>query len=265
MKKLLALTTVLFLAFSLQAQYTVTKVVGNVKNLRTGEQLKTGSKMLETDKLKFSGNNDLVRLIILGKGAYVLQPNPKNYAEENTILEILKSSFHLNSKEGYLSGRAGNFEKLPDCFETEADRNEHVLIEKENAYLFDTDQFPIEGGSRFFLQITVGNQPPQLKTLTVKKDTLIILATDFGDAQTQAATVQLGYYSAEENSSKALISFKPYFAKAGELEDLMSTLIKAGKGLPAAQLEKEVYKEVYEALGKPGDISFSRSFKKMSR
>lgn len=266
MIRTIALLFVLFASLQGQAQYTVTKVVGTVKNLTRGEVLKTGSKMAETDKIQFSSANDLVRMIVLGKGAYVIQANPRAVQQENTILEILKSSLGVKSKEGYLSGRAGNFETIPDAFETEADRNTHTLLLPSNRFLLDTDRFPTGSGSRFFLQVTA-NGKTDIKPLRTQKDTLFLNHTDFeitAGTIDPKASYQLGYYSAEEQSSKALATLLPYFDRNNEMETLMQALAKEGKNLSAEILEKELYKEVYEALGKPSDIEFARVLKKVS-
>lgn len=245
------------------AQYTVTKVVGKVKNTTNGEMLKTGSKMSETDKLQFSGPSDLVRLIVLGKGTFVLQANPKAYEKESTVMEILKSSFHLNSKEGYLSGRAVNVETVPDAFETEVDYSDKNRIGPVNLYLFSEEDFPTNDGSRFFLQISTPGKSPVNHPLKTIKDTLILLDTDFsitGNTDLTNAEYKIGYFSKPENRSRSVASFKPYFDITHEMEEIIKVMISINATLDKSILQKECYKEIYEALGKPSDILFTRVF-----
>ena len=96
------------------AQYTVTKVKGTVTNKSSGELLRTGSKLKETDLLSFSSASDLIRVIVAGKGVFAISPSPKATRQGNIVIEMLKSTFHLQSKEGYLSGRAEAFEYIPE-------------------------------------------------------------------------------------------------------------------------------------------------------
>lgn len=264
MRTLLLFTGIVLSVFTVSAQYTVTKVVGKVKNLTNGEILKTGSKMSDNDKLQFSGPSDLVRLIVLGKGTYVLQANPKAYTEENTVIEILKSNLHLKSKEGYLSGRAGNFETIPDAFETESGYNDKNRIAPQNKYLFDKEQYPVSDGSRFFIQIVEKDKPAVVKQLTTKADTLIINSADFktsGDAKNASFT--LGYFSKTGNNSQSLIELKPYFDTNNEMDAIIKVVMNASTKKDKSDIEKECYKEVYEALGKPSDIDYIKAFNKI--
>lgn len=262
MRKVLLAMVLLLAVVTVTAQYTVTKVVGKVKNITTGEMLKTGSKMSDNDKLQFSSATDLVRLIVLGKGTYVLQANPQAYAEESTVLEILKSNFHLKSKEGYLSGRAGNFENIPDAFETEADHNDKNRIAATNYYLFDKEEYPVSDGSRFFLQIAVPGETPVINQLSTKADTLILSLSNFKTKkEPKNVTYSLGYFSKQNNSSRSLIEINPYFDTSDEMDAIIKVVILVTTKTEKSDIEKECYKEIYEALGKPSDIDFTKSFK----
>ena len=76
-------------------QYTVTKVVGQVKNKSTGEQLKPGSKLKDDDMLEFSAPKDMVRVIVSGKGIYVLSPTPRTDNAPSAIVEMLKTTLKV--------------------------------------------------------------------------------------------------------------------------------------------------------------------------
>src|SRR5579864_2072073 len=114
MRKLILIVFFLFVLMKSFSQYTVTKVIGNVKKL-SGEGLKTGSTLSDNDVLLFSTPNDLVRVIVAGKGIYVINPSPKAEAKPDlpgTVMEVLKYTMHVKPKEGYLSGRSASTEAV---------------------------------------------------------------------------------------------------------------------------------------------------------
>ena len=252
----------LYHSIGTNAQYTVTKVVGAVKNATRNELLKTGSRISEKDKLLFSSPSDQVRIIIPGKGTSVLLANPKAIREENTVLEILKSSFHLKAKEGYLSGRAGNFESLPEAFETEIGFNQKNLISPQNKYPFNKEQFSVDDGSQFFLQVSLEGQSSVIRTLKTTGDTLLINAFDFKvpNADMKKAHFELGYYSKVKNSSQSLAAIQPYIDTTNEMQSIIKVVMQLYLQKEKSEIEKECYKEVYEALGKPSDLTFLKIF-----
>src|SRR6202008_3167449 len=259
---------VIILFFSLAvstgySQYTVTKVMGDVKK-KTGEKVTVGSKLKESDVLVFSTPEDKVRVIVTGKGTYVLTPSPTAAVEKKKLIEMLKSTLQIKSKEGYLSSRAQTIETVPEVFETIDSINSKNLIAKENYYLYDPRTYNIASGGKFFLQIEQEGQKPTIKPLKTRGDTLFINKADFDIGGNATATYKLGYFDKEENKSKAIVDIDPYFDQAGEMEKIIRVVasnssIKDDKTL----VQKECYEEVYEALGKPSDLLFENAFKKV--
>ncbi len=246
------------------AQYTVTKVKGTVTNKTSGELLKTGSKLKETDILSFSLPTDLIRVIVPGKGIFVISPSANATKQGSDLVEMLKSTFHLKSKEGYLSGRAEGIESIPDAFETNEAVNSAMLISKETKFLFNSADYPITEGSRFFLQVSSGAGQPLIRPLQTKADTLLISTEDFksnNQAGPQDVTYSLGYYSKEKNYSVSLMEFTPYLDQFNEMEGIIKVILGVSTEVDPLLLKKECYKEIYEALGKPSDIVFQKVFR----
>ena len=133
------------------SQYIVTKVNGTVKKKQTGEILKTGSKFNNNELLSFSSPNDMVRAIVGGKGVFVLTPSPAAEKSGSVLLEIVKTSLNIKSKEGNLSGRGNTPEEIPQALKTNATINEKNLIARENKYLFDANKYPVTNGNAFFI------------------------------------------------------------------------------------------------------------------
>jgi hypothetical protein len=266
MKKMyfiLALMCTVHLSFS---QYTVTKVIGQVKNKTSGEILKPGSKLSDDDLLAFSSPNDLLRVIVSGKGIYIISPSPKSQKEQNMLVEILKSALHIKSKEGYLSGRAEANEFIPATFDTEAKVNSRHLIANENKYVFDPSVYNVAGGNRFFLQIEYPGSNVIIHPLRVISDTLILYASDFktpNKDETIKAKYKLGFFSREKGSSETLADINPYVDTTKEMQSIIDIIVKESKGIDKSELQHNCYAEVYEALGKPSDIVFTNIFNKL--
>lgn len=247
------------------AQYTVTKVKGTVTNKTSGEFLKTGSKLTETDILSFSLPTDLIRVIVPGKGIFVISPSSQATQQGSALIEMLKSTFHLKSKEGYLSGRAEGIESIPEAFETNETVNNAMLISKETKFLFNSADYPIMEGSRFFLQVSSAGGQPVIRPLQTKADTLLISTEDFKSnnqpGPQNVVTYSLGYYSKEKNLSVSLMEFTPYLDQLNEMEGIIKVILGVSTEGDPLLLKKECYKEVYEALGKPSDIVFQKVFR----
>lgn len=248
------------------SQYTVTKVVGKVTNKTSGEPLKPGSKLKDDDLLAFSTSNDILRVIVAGKGIYVISPSPKSQKSNEFWVEMLKSALHIKSKEGYLSGREENTVYLPATLETEDQLNSRLLIAAENKYVFDSKVYNPVNGSRFFLQIEYPDSNPVIRPLRTVGDTLILYAADFETANREGFTkgkYKLGFYSKDKNSSESIIEIRPYVDKEGEMETIIRLIISESIEKDPLKLQQASYAEVYEALGKPSDIVFQRVFHRL--
>lgn len=267
MKKVLYFFLLLLFIHPGFSQYTVTKVIGNVKKKITGESLKPGSKFSDTDALVWSSPNDMVRTIVAGKGIFIITPSPKAEKEGSSLLEIVKFTLHLKSKEGNLSGRGEDAELLPESLRTEAGINKKNLIAGENKYLFDKNLYDVSGGNKFFLQTEIPGADPVIKPLQTKTDTLVLYLSDFkkpDDNDTGSTKYKLGFFSKENNSSKLLIQINPYFDTTAEMEAILKIIISEDKHKDKQALQEQCYAEVYEALGKPSGISFKNAFDKIS-
>jgi hypothetical protein len=264
MKKMLLFLITVCISCVCSSQYTVTKVIGQVKNKTSGEALKPGSKLRDDDLLIFSSLNDLLRVIVSGKGIYIISPSPKSEKQDNMLVEMLKSALHIKSKEGYLSGRAQNTGLIPAAFETEARVNTKNLIGNENKYVFDPGKYGSSKG-RFFLQIEYPGQKVIVHPLKTISDTLLINASDFTTDNKDTslkARYKLGFFSRETSSSESLAEINPYLDKEQEIQTIISIIINENKKLDKASLQRTCYAEVYEALGKPSDILFNTIFDK---
>jgi hypothetical protein len=242
-------------------QYTVTKVIGEVTNKTSGEFLRPGSKLRDEDMLAFSSSTDMLRVIVSGKGIYVISPGPKSEKQQNVIVEMLKSALKIKSKEGYLSGRSEEDELIPGVLKTDAALNINNLVRTENKYLFDPRTYNVSpgNGSRFFLQTEIPGSKPVIRPLKTIADTLFIYAADFEKGGT---SFKMGFFSKEKNSSQLLAEISPRADTSDEAQTIIKLIIAENKGTAKNQLERTCYAEVYEALGKPSIIFFNQLFDK---
>ncbi|MBL7697320.1 MAG: hypothetical protein JNK79_04150 [Chitinophagaceae bacterium] len=247
-------------------QYTVTKVVGQVKNKSTGEQLKPGSKLKDDDMLEFSAPKDMVRVIVSGKGIYVISPTPRTGNSPSAIVEMLKATLKVKSREGYLSGRSEESDFIPEVLETEAAVNTRIHVGAQNKYLFDVSKFDVSTGNRFFLQLDVAGGNSEIHALTTVGDTLLLQAADFAPRQQVEGkiTYKIGFFRKDKNTSESLAVLNPYVDTEGEMEAIMNVMAEEGKGISKDSLRTASYAEVYESLGKPSKITFDEVFNRLA-
>ncbi len=248
------------------AQYTVTKVNGTVKNKSTNEILKPGSHFNENDKLEWSSPNDLVRTIIAGKGIFIITQSPQAEREGSKVMEIVKFSLHLKSKEYNLSGRGDDDDLVPVNLNTETFINTKNLIAEENKYLFDKTSYDVSDGNKFFLQTEMPGTAPVIKSLQTNADTLLLYSADFkksAEANPAGTKYKLGFYSKEDKSSKLLVQINPYFDSTGEMEGIIKLMIASDEKSDKEKMKEQCYQEIYQALGKPSGIVFQNTFDKI--
>jgi hypothetical protein len=250
-----------FLALSIgivcSSQYTVTKVIGHITNKTSGESLYAGSKLRDEDVLTFSSLNDMLRVIVPGKGIYVVSPGPRSEKQQNVIVEMLKTALKIKSREGYLSGRSEEDELIPGLLKTDATVNKNNLVGLENKYRFDPKAYSIANGNRFFLQTEIAGSKPLIHPLKTIADTLFIYANDF---EKNNAKYKLGFFSKEKNKSVLLTEIRPLLDSSHELETIVKLVITENRKKDKALLRRSCYAEVYEALGKPPAILFDNIF-----
>jgi hypothetical protein len=260
MKNNLLVLLALTLGCSCFAQYTVTKVVGHVTNKTSGESLRPGSKLRDEDLLAFSSPGDLLRVIVSGKGIYIISPGPHSEQQQHVIVDMLKSALKMKSKEGYLSGRSDEDELVPGVLQTNAAVNDKNLLGPENKYLFDPHTYRLSNGNRFFVQTEISGSKTVISPLKTVADTLYLYPADFGNGQ---AAYKIGFFSREKNSSQLLATIRPVADTSGEMETIMRLIIAENKQMDKTLLQRSCFDEVYESLGKPAMILFNEVFNKL--
>lgn len=265
MRRFILFAVIVAFGAASRAQYTVTKVIGEVTNRTSGEKIVPGSKLRDDDLLSFSSEKDMLRVIVSGKGIYVIGPSPNSQKQQSILVEMLKSALKIKSREGYLSGRSDESEMIPAVLETESAVNNKHLVKEENRYLFDPAVYSISGGNRFFLQIEQEGSQPVIRPLKTSGDTLIVYASDFKtENEPSGNRYKLGFFSREKNSSESLSVIRPYFDASDEMETVMKLIVTNSPGATKEALKHACYAEIYESLGKPPAIRFNTTFENLS-
>jgi hypothetical protein len=260
MKRIVLVLLTLYNSCICYSQYTVTKVIGHVINQTSGQILYPGSKLRDDDMLAFSSANDMLRVIVSGKGIYVISPGPRSEVQQSAIVDMLKSALKIKAREGYLSSRSEEDELIPAVLQTDASINTNNLLRTENKYLFDPRNYPVSNGNRFFLQTEVMGSPPVIRPLKTLADTLFLYASD---VQTNNAVYKLGFFSKEKNSSQLLAEIKPLMDSTLAMETIIQLIVDENKQTDKSVLKRACYTEVYEAIGKPSALLFNRAFDKI--
>ncbi|HVM90050.1 MAG TPA: hypothetical protein VMT76_17820 [Puia sp.] len=262
MRNMIGLIILLFSFNAASAQYIVTKVIGDVKKI-SGEQVKIGSVLNGEEALMFSTSNDLIRAIVAGKGTFIISPSKEAKEKQNKLVEILKYSMHIKSKEEYLSGRGENTETIPDAFGVDARVNQKNLIRNSNKFLFNKNSFDVSNGSRFFLQISGQGKQPIIRPLKTNGDTLIIYRDDFvTDVRDSVKKIKyvLGFFSRQSGISNSVADIDPSFDFSDDMEKIIGIVISQSTETGEVLLQQRCYAEVYTSLGKPSDIDFKNTF-----
>ena len=265
MKKIVLFFILALTVASSFCQYTVTKVNGKVFNQTTNEFLKPGSRLSKADSIEWSSPHDMVRAVIAGQGIYILTPSKQSLKEGGKLVDVVKFTLHIKSREFNLSGRGDNEEVIPWVFSTESVINNKNLIAAVNKYLVDTSQYKLSGGNIFFLQINHKNDAPVIKPLYTISDTLFLNAESFFTSipkDSGEIKYTIGFFDKDQNTSRQLVKLYPYFDTSNEMGNLIKIIIDSDGHGDIDQLKVRCYQEVYETMGKPSYILFNQLFDK---
>ncbi|HUM52370.1 MAG TPA: C1 family peptidase [Chitinophagales bacterium] len=263
----ISLLILLSLAFvNLFSQNVVTKVIGKIKKA-DGTFVRIGTKISEKEVLQFSSKQDVIRMIVPGKGTFIVSPSAAAQKKDNLWIEVLSKTIRVQSSTASLSARSEMYEKIPNAFETNTNVNSLILISNSqpNKYLFNTNDYDLSNGSWLGLQINQKGNKSVMHILRTSKDTLLLYRSDFqsDEVNGKETTYQLAFYDKTKNKATAKAVIKPYFDDAGEMEAIIYTLIKDNKTKPKTTQKELCYNEVYKALGKPSDLLFYATFDKI--
>ena len=251
------------LSISLFGQNVVIKVTGKIKKA-DGTYVRIGTKLNEKDILQFSSNQDALRMIVPGKGTFIVRPSTSAQKKDNVWIEVLSKTIRIQGSSASLSRRAQLFEKIPISLETVYNINPNTLISNSqpNKYLFNPSDYDLSNGSRFIIQIEQDNKST-IQLLRTLKDTLLLYRADFQSDDLKGnkhLNYTIGFYNKAKNQTTAVKEIKPYFDDAGEMEAIIHTLISGNiNKTKSAQIEL-CYNEVYKTLGRPSDILFYSAF-----
>lgn len=268
MKKISLIFLLTLLSIGLFGQNVVTKVTGKIKK-SNGIVVRIGTKLSEKETLLFSSKQNSLRMIVPGKGTFIISPNNTAVKKDNAWLQVLSSCTRIKGSADSLNSRSQLSEKIPDAFNTLTSINELTLISNSqpNKYLFNTADYDLLNGSQFALQINqIGNKSIIYK-LRTSKDTLFLYRSDFQLDEDNGKQKQylLAFYDKAKNKTKVVETIKPYFDDAGEMEAILYTLIDGNKNKSTTGQKELCYNEVYKALGKPSDILFYSTFDKIKQ
>jgi hypothetical protein len=249
-------------------QYIVLRVVppGQVLYAKNQKKVQHGDK-LDGSKLVSLQAGQKIFVISAKTGLEMWSGSPSNIktdksGEQNTLATL----FHFSSNSHSLMGRGAKVETIPAALQTADTSNGKVIIEKENKFLFDTNQFPQNSNTAFFIEIDVKEHEPIKRLLKTSQDTVFINYSDLETGSVDSgATYQIGfYYRNDVNKTKLITSFEPYFDLNNETERIISSSIMVYKGqkLSKDALKGIVYSILSDMSGKPNGISFGRLFDK---
>ena len=272
MQKFTLLFSIILVTLNAKAQYFVTKVVplGEVFNSQTDSKpITNGANLHNTSDVKWKPGQ--VVYVVSAKGPEKWTGNTREHDVANKSPNTnLKGMFvvvmHLGSESYSLMGRGAPVETIPAALQPPDSANGKVIIEKNNKYLFNPEQYPQSSGSAFFIQINLANGESVKRLLKAQGDTLLINYSDVATAQgTSPVAYQIGFYDRNSrDKTKLITSFVPYFDLTNETEGIVASSIKAFKNekMPPELLKDKVYGVVCATSGKPNIFLFNEYFNK---
>jgi hypothetical protein len=264
------LTALLFLNVSsgfAQESYFVTVVKGIVSKA-DGSAIKTGSKLLLTDKVNMASKESLLILLHPSKGRIVLSPQAANVSKDNKFVLLVKDFLDLNQKNVRLSSRA--LDNMPvvleDYFKTDPDINSNCLV-------IDTLKINLAGTAYtnadnkenfFFLQLSSAR--PVNHKLMVRNKILYITREDisFNDSlyKKTAGQLNLGYienYSGDKKA-KFITVIDPVYITREACIKVIRDIKLALKGRTEKEILDELYTQIYYLYGKPDEQALAEIY-----
>lgn len=250
---------------NLFSQNIVTRVTGKIKKT-DGIYVRIGTILTEKEVLRFSSKEDILRMIVPGKGTFTVSPSNAAKKKKNEWIEILSNTKRVKDSVSSINYRAALYEKIPAAFETIIKINTHTIISNSqpNKFLFNPAEYDLSNGSRFVLQIEQNNIPT-LQRLRTSNDTLLLYRSDFQTdiIGSKSVTYTIGFYDKLKKQTLEISKLTPYFDDAGEMEAIIHTLISSNKNKTITTQQELIYNEIYKVLGKPSDILFYSTFDKI--
>ncbi len=266
MKYIFTLAVLLFTGniFTLNAQYKVTKVYGRIKTAN-GNYLRPGAEVNTGDVLIYSSRKDKLWVIVQGKGEKIITPSTQAQAVPDGISQALSDASFADVNAVTFRAAVTIIENIPEAIKAEDEKNGKIIIEQENKFLFDANQYPTTGKSTFFLQIDALSQKSIIRPLRTIGDTLVIYYNDFlTEVNDPTNRYVLGFYDASRQVSSPVAAINPYFDRTNEMEDIIANTINAYKSqnMQEDSLRIKAYNNVYSFSGKPNGILFYMIFEK---
>ena len=271
MQKFTLLFSIILVTLNAKAQYFVTKVVplGEVFNSQTDSKpITNGANLHNTSDVKWKPGQVVYVVSVKGPEKWTGNKTKSNggHTSQNTAWAVIADVMHLGSESYSLMGRGAPVETIPAALQPPDSANGKVIIEKNNKYLFNPEQYPQSSGSAFFIQINLANGESVKRLLKARGDTLLINYSDVATAQGNSPVAyQIGFYDRNSrDKTKLITSFVPYFDLTNETEGIVASAIKAFKNekMPPELLKDKVYGVVCATSGKPNIFLFNEYFNK---
>jgi hypothetical protein len=242
-----------------QESYFVTVVKGSVSK-PDGSAIKTGSKLLLTDKVSLGTKESLLILLHPSKGRVVVSAQAATPSKDNKFVLLIKDFLDLNQQNIRLSSRTLDDAplSLEDYFKTDADINSNFLVIDTLKVKLPRSYTKVDNKENFFFLQLSGTKTANHKLLC-RNNMLYITRNDisFNDGPYKKSDGQLNLGYIENYSGDKKVKFitpiEPVYISREICSEAVKVIKKTLKGKPEKNILEEVYAQVYYLYGKPDE------------
>jgi hypothetical protein len=191
-------------------EFSVIKVIGDIKHSKSNKALFTGDKVFSNEKLKFAQNTSKAALINKDKGRFMLQ-----HTESGTVSAGLMPA--LNN----VSSRAG---ALLNAIDLKKHFEDKYLILNGYEIEISSKSFPMDEKNFFFLRFDYKGEEIS-KKISFKENKLLLNPDEILKIDGKAISLKegtkmsLNYRNSSDNTSTQISVFEPVFVNEKILKD----------------------------------------------
>lgn len=234
-------------------EYSVIKVIGDIKHLKSNKTLFTGDKVLSNEKLKFAQNTSKAALISKDKGRFMLQ----HTASGTVSAGLMPALNNVSSRAGALLNEVD----IKNHFDSK------FLILSGCSIEIASKTFPMDESNFFFLRFNHKGEEIS-KKLNFEGNKINFNASDILKIDGKEISLKEGtkmalmYRNSSENTSKEMAIFEAVFVNEKVLKDECKLILnELGKDTTKDSKLEHILAYLTENYGKPNQENLSNWLK----
>lgn len=227
------LSFLILVGFSTQAQdtYNVTRVNGNVTNVKTGKTIKPGDALKSTDQVKFENFDAYLITINQKMGRYMLKMNPPQPPTKNPkLIATIKDIALVTKRRSLMAARFNPNEKEITDLKSYFGSDKFSIIGNKVDVTLNAAKYPLSDNKFIVFHYKVGDNPVSKmigydqQTLKIEKDK--ILSTKAGPINgSEVPELSVYLYEKSTRSSEEITKLTLVFVDKEALRNEFVTIL----------------------------------------